>query len=131
MMWDQPDFPLVVDPGITLFDYGRDISGSRSHVRKRRFLRYLPLSSGDEYITGLTVYTSSGSILVLEAHFGQRSLLSGLRSGCPQYFPFQLKECIAYAWLRIYDIDSLALNQRSLVVSYAHLLYRSLLTPLL
>jgi hypothetical protein len=122
-MWDQPNFPSIVDPEIGLFDYGRDITGSRSPVSKtpkRRFFRYLPLYGGDEYINGLTVYTINPSIVGLEAHFRRSSRLSGFRSGCPQYFPLQPNERIAYAWLRIYDIDSLAFNQRSLVVSYAH-----------
>lgn len=125
-MWDQPNFPSIVDPATLLFDYGRDISGSRIPVTKtpkRRFFRYLPLYSGDEYINGLTVYTNGGSIVGLEAHFGRTSQLSGFRIGCPQYFPLQLNEQIAYAWLRIYDIDSLALNQRSLVVSYVRSLH--------
>jgi hypothetical protein len=121
-MWDQPNFPsAIVNPKTALFDYNRDVAGFSSTVRKtpkRRFFRYVSLYSCDEYITGLTVYTTSGSVVGLEAHFGRSSRLWGFRVGCPQHFPLRANKRIAYAWLRIYDIESLGFNQRSLVVSY-------------
>ncbi len=133
-MWDQPNFPsAIVDPKTSLFDYHRDLAGFSSTVSntpKRRFFRYLPLYSCDEYFTGLTVYTTSVSVVGLEAHFRRGSRLLGFRIGCPQHFPLQANERIAYAWLRIYDIESLGFNQRSLAVSYVQPLHRPCLTLL-
>lgn len=127
-LWDQPDIPTSVDPEKDLFCYSRDIGGPRRYdyngpkcnTLKRRFFKYLSLISSDgEYTNGLTVYTLSGRIVGLEAHFGRVSCFSGQLVGCPQYLPLQPNERIAYAWLRILDDDSRGVNQRSLDVSWS------------
>lgn len=121
IMWDQPDFPpSIVDPETAFFDYDPNMAGSNYPIlrsRNRHFFRYLPLYNGDEYIVGLTVYTFGGNVTGVEAHFKRVSRLSGLRLGCPQYFPLQPNERIAYIWLRVYELDSPVFCQRTFDVS--------------
>ncbi|RDL39087.1 uncharacterized protein BP5553_03427 [Venustampulla echinocandica] len=117
IMWDQYNFPSsFVDPeSALLVCRGNPRNPSRfAKTLRRRFFRYLDLFHGDEYISGLTIYTSSSSMVGLEAHFRQTTRLLGFRVGCPQYFPMQENERVAYIWLHIDDDYSLAYNQPAL-----------------
>ncbi|KAF8859338.1 hypothetical protein BDZ45DRAFT_673304 [Acephala macrosclerotiorum] len=88
---DQPDIPTsLADPEAALFDFNRDIIGSSHHIQNSqpRCFEYLPLFSGNEYASGLTVHFSGNGITGLEAHFTRTSQLSGSRDGCSKYLPF-------------------------------------------
>jgi hypothetical protein len=106
-----------------LFDFSRDIlgAGRGNMTPKRRFFRYLPLYSSDEYTRGLTVYFTGHGIVGIEAHFTRSSQLSGCRQGCSLYFPLYLEERIAHTWLRIINSSSLAFAAPALTVSLAYI----------
>jgi hypothetical protein len=93
----------------------------------RRFLRYISLYNGAEYISGLTLYHGPSGIVGLEAHFTRTSQLSGNRDGRALYFPLYPEEKIAYTWLRIINFPSLAFYSPALTVSSQQICYRLLL----
>lgn len=81
-----------------------------------RFLRYLPLLSGNEYVKGLTVYISGNNTVGLEAHFNESSQLSGHRKGCPIHFPLYPNERIAHVWLRFVNSPSIVFAMPAVVI---------------
>lgn len=121
LVWDQSDFPSsLVEPELELAGRLRSLGGfnqSSSGTPQRRFFRFLNLFLGDEYITGLTVYTNFGIMVGLEAHFRQTSRLLGFRIGCPQYFPLLKNERIAYIWLHTDDYHGETYSRQFLDVS--------------
>lgn len=105
------------------------MGSSRSNTANhgRRFLRYISLYNGAEYISGLTLYHGPSGIVGLEAHFTRTSQLSGNRDGCALYFPLYPEEKIAYTWLCIISPPSPAFYSPTLTVSSQQICYRLLL----
>lgn len=117
VVWDRLDFPSALeDPDAALFDFDRDIMQSATIHPKRRFFRYLSLINEGEYANGLSIYMSRSSVVGLGAHFTRTSQFSGNRCGCELYFSLDLRERIAYAWLRIVNSRSAAFATPALAI---------------
>ncbi|KAJ8067102.1 hypothetical protein OCU04_004477 [Sclerotinia nivalis] len=117
VMWDRPDHPgAAFDADGALFTFFAPQELYRRIQPVLGFFRFIPLTAGDVYASGITVHFLSRFMTGIEAHFSTTSHLVGSRSEMAVYFPLASSERISNVWLR-FDTFAATASAPSMLVS--------------